>query len=185
MTRLLILLFLLATPLAAQAEMDVQRLGVSIADGGTDSATNTGTSPFNLTYTIHNDGTADLNLTGSPEVVLSGEDNCTVSVLSPPATPVAQAGSTTFILQVTPLSSASFSFEVSIDNDDADENPYDFIFSATTSSPPASNNGGSSKKDSSCSTGTTPGAVWLLLVSGVAALLLVRRKSLRSALLAD
>jgi hypothetical protein len=156
MPRLLIALLLFASPLAAQAEMDVQRAGVSIADGGNDSVTNTGTSPFNLTYTIRNDGTTDLNLTGTPEVAISAETNCTVSVISAPVTPVTASGTTTFILQVSPQSAANFSFALSIANDDADENPYDFTFNASPAAP-KSGGGGDGGKTGGCSTGECGG----------------------------
>jgi hypothetical protein len=151
MPRLLIALLLLASPLAAQAEMDVQRGGNSIADGGNDSVTNTGTSPFNLTYTIRNDGAAALNLTDTPEVAISAEVNCTVSVISAPVTPVAASGTTTFIVQVSPQSAAAFSFALSIANDDVDENPYDFTFNANPAAPKSGNDGDGSK-DGGCST---------------------------------
>jgi hypothetical protein len=173
-----LIVILFAAPLAAQAEMDVQRQGVSIVDGGTDSVTNTGTSPFNLTYTIRNDGSVALNLTGTPEVAISNESDCSVTILAAPSTPVAPAGSTTFILQVTPNSSASFSFDVSIANDDADENPYDFTFSATTTSPPSSNKDEGDSDDGNCSASPV-GNVWTGLALALIAMALLRPKSLR------
>jgi hypothetical protein len=171
-----ILPLIFACPLAAQAEMDVQRAAVSIPDGGNDSVNNTGTSPFNLTYTIRNDGTLDLDLTGTPEVAISGETNCTVSVLSPPATPVTPSSTTTFIVQVSPLSSAAVSFALSIANNDADENPYDFTFNASPSAPNPSD--GSGGKAGGCSTGELGGGGMMLagLVLLVLATMRVRQR---------
>ncbi|MCA8936109.1 MAG: hypothetical protein KDB68_07870 [Planctomycetes bacterium] len=150
--------------LLAQAEMDLLRGGTSIADGGIDAISNTGTSPFNLTYTVRNDGTSDLNLT--LPVVISGEVNCTVSQLSAPTTPVASGGGeTTFTLQVTPTSASGFTFELSITNDDADENPYNITFNGNSGIPSPSSGGGGGNDD--CSTGETTGLnllCWLLLL---------------------
>jgi len=170
---LVLLMLMAACAAAAQPEMDVQRDGDSIADGGADTATNTGTSPFNITYTIRNDGTTDLSLTAMPEVVISSETNCTVTQLAAPATTISAAGTTTFLLRVTPTSTAGFSFAVSIDNDDADENPYNWAFSGSPFSSGSSSKGGSAK-DEGCSTTGASNPVWAALAAS-ALLALLRR----------
>lgn len=179
--RLLALLLpcLFACVLTAQPEIDVLRGAVSIADGGADTISNTGISPFNISYTIRNDGVTDLMLTGMPEVAVSGETNCTVSLLLAPVSPVAPGGgTTTFTLQVTPQSAATFSFEVSIASDDADENPYNYTFTGYTSVPAAPSGDGGGDGDD-CSTRGAPGFGLLvpvgLLALALAALRLRRR----------
>lgn len=165
-----------AGALAAQPEMDVQRAGVSIADGATDTVSNPGTSPFNLYYTINNDGTTDLTLTSMPEVVISGEVNCTVVVLAAPISPVAAAGSTSFTLQVTPLSSTDFEFDITIANDDGNENPYNIHFDAKPVSPP-SKSGSSKKAGGNCSTNEREvSAGWLVLLAGLLCLKALSRR---------
>lgn len=166
----LLLPCLFACVLTAQPEIDVLRGAVSIADGGADTISNTGTSPFNISYTIRNDGVSDLNLTSMPEVSVSGESNCTVVLLLSPVSPVASGGGTTsFTLQVTPLSAAAFSFDVSIPNDDADENPYDFTFTGYPSLPPSPSGGGGNDGGDDCSTRGAPGH-GMLMLAGLLAL---------------
>lgn len=164
----------------AQAEMNLLRSGMPIADGATDSISYTGTSPFNVTYTIANDGTTDLNLT--LPVTFSNQTNCTVSQLSPPSTPVTSGGgTTTFTLQVSPTSATGFSFDLSIINDDTDENPYNITFSGSTGPPTSSSSGGGG--DSGCSSGETQGRdllVWLGLLALAVAALRVARDSSRA-----
>ena len=111
---------------AANPEMDVLRIATPIADGGSDTATGFLVStPANLTYTIQNNGTTPLN---TSNVVISGQTGCTVSVLTSPAVLTAASGSTSLVLTVT-VSAATFSFAVSIDNNDATENPYNWSVS--------------------------------------------------------
>ena len=149
-----------ASLLAAQPEMTLLRGTVSIADGATDSVTNPGTSPFNLNYTIQNDGTTDLTITGAPTI--TNEVNCTVTVLVAPSSPVAGTGGTTvFTLQISPLSTADFSFDVSIINDDADENPYNFSFSATPIGAVVSSSS-KKRKSSGCAANQDAGGLGLL-----------------------
>jgi hypothetical protein len=174
----LLLPCLFACALSAQAEIEVLRGAVSIADGGADTISNTGTSPFNISYTIRNDGAADLTLTGMPEVAVSGESNCTVSLLVAPVSPVAPGGGTTsFTLQVSPLSAATFSFEVSIASDDADETPYDYTFTGYTSLP-AATAGDSEGGGDDCSTRGAPGS-GLLVLAGLLASALAAFRNLR------
>ena len=170
--RLLILILLFPCALAAQAEMEVLRSGVTVADGGVDSIDSTGSSPFNITWTIRNDGASDLNLTGTPEVVVSAETNCTVSVLAAPSTPVASGGgTTTFTLQVSPISATDFSFEVSIANDDADENPYNFTLDGDTEAPSSNSGGGGGGGNDNCSTSDSSGWLWLAILCTIGVVL--------------
>lgn len=160
--RIVLLALLFALPLAAQPDMQLLRGTAEIANGGEDSLTNTGFSPFNITYTIRNDGTTDLDLTGMPLLAISNQDNCSVTILQDPATPVAAAASTTFRLQVSPISATSFSFAVSIASNDTLQNPYTFTLKGNTSK--SSDKGDSSSVSSDCSTGARNGLPWLALL---------------------
>lgn len=83
-----------------------------------------------ITYTILNTGTAALNLTGSPIVAISGSSDFTV--LTQPTSPVsATNGTTTFVVRFTPTSGGLRTAEISIANDDGDENPYNFTIQGT------------------------------------------------------
>jgi hypothetical protein len=93
-----------------------------------------------FTFTIENQGTGSLNLTGSPEVTLSGPQAAHFYISQQPTSPVAPLGSTIFKLRTVrdslpgflPIGwSYSVSITVNIPNDDADENPYDFTLSFT------------------------------------------------------
>lgn len=138
---------------ASVPEMDVLRGVASISDGGTDSIGNQSTgSAATITYTISNTGGAALTLTGSPIVAVSGASNCAATVvLQPPASSVAPSTSATFSVDVTPTATGSFSFTLTIANDDANENPYDWtvIGNATTA---GGSNSGSGPGGSGCTT---------------------------------
>ncbi|MHC5037505.1 MAG: hypothetical protein ACYTHM_09345, partial [Planctomycetota bacterium] len=106
-------------------ELAVDRAGTPVADGGMDNV-GSQTAQFNLTYTIQNTGQfSGILLTGSPLVSISTQVNCTAQVTTQPSTPIAQSSSTTFTLSCTP-SGTPFSFNISIDNTDLDENPYNW-----------------------------------------------------------
>jgi carbon monoxide dehydrogenase subunit G len=116
--------------------MNVQRpVATTIASGGTDSLGSIGTgSGSSFSYTIGNTGSGALVLNGSPLVALSNQSNCSVSVTSQPASSVAAAGSTSFVILVTPSAAGSFSFRISIANTDAAKNPYIINVNGTATS---------------------------------------------------
>jgi hypothetical protein len=128
---------------AAQAEIHVRFGGIDFGDGSTRNL-GTRTSSFimgrEFTFTIENQGTGSLNLTGSPEVTLSGPQAAHFYISQQPTSPVAPLGSTIFKLRTVrdslpgflPIGwSYSVSITVNIPNDDADENPYDFTLNFT------------------------------------------------------
>ena len=133
-------------PLAAPPAPEIEVRGKSdiyIADGDTmpqeDDGTDLGIMAPGLstkahTYTIVNNGTADLNLTGTPLVEISDEHAADFEVTEFPNTPVAANGGTTqFKVIFSPAegSSGVRTATLSIANDDADENPYDFTIQGT------------------------------------------------------
>ncbi|WKD50609.1 choice-of-anchor D domain-containing protein [Microbulbifer spongiae] len=99
--------------------------GGSVASGGTDTQGNepTGTAKT-ITYTVSNTGTDDLTIATA---TTSAASNVTIdSVSAPGSTTVSAGDSTTFTVGYTPDLAGPFSFELSIVNNDADENPYAF-----------------------------------------------------------
>ena len=130
---------------APSAEMDVKGNGISIADGDatpsladhTDFGTvNTG-GTITRTFTIENTGTAALNLTGTPRVVITGANAADFTVTVQPTTPVNGTGGTTaFSIQFAPGANGLRTATVMIANDDADENPYDFAIQGTLNAAP-------------------------------------------------
>jgi hypothetical protein len=123
-------------------EIHVRGLGRNFSDG---SSHNCGTRSVDFvvgrefTFTIENNGTEPLHLTGSPMVTLSGPDAGHFQVTQQPVSPVAAGGQTTFKLRtvrdsvpkIPPGWEHAFSFDVNIPNDDPDENPYNFTINVT------------------------------------------------------
>ncbi|MCA8920010.1 MAG: IPT/TIG domain-containing protein, partial [Planctomycetes bacterium] len=158
-------------------EIAVLRDGTTnITDGGTESQNSTGTAAFPANYTIQNTGTAVLNLTGvsGMEVVISGETNCSVIVTQPTTVAIGASSSTTFNLQVTPTAAGTFSFSVSIANDDSDENPFNWTFNGNTAGG-SGGGGGGGGDDGGCSTGGTGHYSWMVLLGLLSAFVVFTR----------
>ncbi|MEN3324481.1 choice-of-anchor D domain-containing protein [Mariniflexile soesokkakense] len=124
-------------------EINIQGNSVSIVDGDiTPSATDhtefgniaVGAS-FDRTYTIQNLGTGTLNLTGTPRVAITG--NAAFSILTQPsAASIAPNGSLTFVVRFTPtVVGVNLQADISISNNDGDENPSDFRIQGTATAP--------------------------------------------------
>ena len=125
-------------------EMDVQGNSVSIVDGdGTPSLTDHTDFGSALvaggtvvrTYTIRNTGTATLNLTGSPRVAVSGTHAADFTVTTQPAATVAAGGTSTFQVTFDPSAVGTRTAALSIANDDADENPYNYSIQGNGTAP--------------------------------------------------
>ena len=123
-------------------EMDVKGNSVSIMDGdGTPSTsdyTDFGNADVLLgsvvrTFTIENTGGADLTLSGSPIVEISGTHAGDFTITQQPAstTVTSSGGSVTFQVTFNPSASGLRSAEISIANTDLDENPYNFSIQGT------------------------------------------------------
>ena len=120
---------------AAPAEMDM-----GIADGdatpSTSDSTDFGTvnlgQTLSVTYTITNSGGTALTLSGTPKVAVSGTHSSDFTVTTQPSSPVsANGGTTTIVVKFTPSATGVRSAALSIDNDDANENPYNFSIQGT------------------------------------------------------
>jgi hypothetical protein len=116
-------------------EMNVTGNGQGIADGDTtpDTADHTdfetaveAGGTVVRTFTIANTGDATLSLTGTPVVVVSGAHSNDFTVTLDPTNAIAAGTSTTFQVTFDPSALGSRTGMVSIANDDADEDPYDF-----------------------------------------------------------
>lgn len=158
-------------------QMGVERGTTTVANGDTDSlgAVLPG-APLTLTYTIRNNGTTALDLTGTPLVdVTAGANVNSVSISALPAASIAPSATTTFEITCTPAAAGSFDFTVSIFSTDPDSNPYTWNVAGTQGSHDKSNENGG------CST-SGDGGWWMLLalIAGGAAMirsLLPRRRT--------
>ncbi len=121
-------------------EANVTGNGATIADGDTTPTTADHTDfgsvavsggTVTRTFTVQNTGNASLSLTGSPRVTLSGANAADFSVTAQPAASVAAGGSTTFQVRFDPSASGSRTASVSVANNDANENPYNFSIQGT------------------------------------------------------
>lgn len=112
---------------AAQPEINIAQGATDIATGGSYAfgghIQGTATSP--VTFTISNTGAAALTLGGNPKIVVSGTNaadftvNETATSASVPA-----SGNTTFTVTFTPAFAGSRTAQLSIANNDSNENPY-------------------------------------------------------------
>lgn len=108
-------------------EIDISGNGVSISDGDaspaladhSDFGSTLVSTPVSRTFTVANLGTASLTL-GTVSVPTG------FTVSAQPVSPVAPMSTTTFTVQCTAASAGSYSGVLSLANNDADENPYDF-----------------------------------------------------------
>ncbi|HEX5702908.1 MAG TPA: Calx-beta domain-containing protein [Pyrinomonadaceae bacterium] len=111
-------------------EIDVKGNGISIPDGDTTpdlaDGTDFGSTPSSHTFTIENTGAANLTLSGTPFVQITGPNASDFTVTSQPSSPVTPSGSTTFTIFAGASAVGTRTATVSITNDDSDENPYTF-----------------------------------------------------------
>lgn len=120
---------------AAAPEIDVLGNGVSIADGDTTPATADHTDFGNVTvtsgtivrtFTVANEGSLDVTLSGSPKVVIGGTNAADFTVTVLPSGTITPGATTTFQITFDPSGVGTRTATVSIDNNDANENPYNF-----------------------------------------------------------
>ncbi len=114
---------------AATAEMNVKQNTTNIADAGSFSFGNVNmlSSSGILTFTIENTGDANLTLSGTPKILISGTHAADFAVVQTSTLSTVTAGSsTTFTINFTPSAFGTRIANISIANNDADENPYNF-----------------------------------------------------------
>ncbi|OYQ38086.1 hypothetical protein CHU92_06620 [Flavobacterium cyanobacteriorum] len=111
----------------AQPEIDITQGATAIATAGTYAFGSqvVSTSSSAITFTISNTGVAPLSLSGTPKVAISGTNVSEFSVNeSATSATVAASGTTTFTVTFAPTSLGSKSAQLSIANNDSNENPY-------------------------------------------------------------
>lgn len=120
------------------AEIDITGNGVDVLDGSTTTSSNNLTDfgdydnynpiPLERTFTITNNGNTTLILDGSPIVSISGSTDFSVSS-QPTTTTLAVGESTTFTIAFNPTAPTigSRTASISIENNDSNEAPYNFI----------------------------------------------------------
>jgi hypothetical protein len=96
----------------------------------TSSGTNT------VKYTIKNTGTDTLYLSGTPKVSISGTHASDFTVTRQPSSPIYLNDSTYFLVEFDPSASGARTAEISIANDDPDENPYNYTIQGVGTSYP-------------------------------------------------
>jgi parallel beta-helix repeat protein len=117
-------------------EINVTVGGTNIGDGGSFDFGSKGTGTnTDQQFTLENLGDADLTLSGTPIITITGTNADQFSVQTQPTTPVAGPDSTTFTLRFSPTSSGAKVAAISIGNNDADENPYDISLAGTGAEP--------------------------------------------------
>ncbi len=167
--------FVIAGNAASGSEMEVRRAGVEIADNAVDALTRKGTKAYDVVYTIHSLGNQDLMLTGVGGLVAtSGLVNCTVSVTQPATSKITPTASTTFTLRITPSGTGLHEVTVSIANNDANENPYNFLFQGTAL--PEDEDGDSGDGGGGCLVSGATGSSFALIALGGLTLATLRRR---------
>lgn len=122
-----------------EPEMELKGNNVSIADGDVTPAAadstaygtvDTLTSKL-VRYKIKNTGTDTLKITGTPKVQVSGTNAADWTVVSMPPSIVKAGDSAYFIVKYKPRGIGSRTATISIANNDANENPYNFDVNGT------------------------------------------------------
>ncbi len=117
---------------AINNEIDIQGNGVSIVDGDnsptTADWTDFSTTATSRTFTIFNTGATALTIGA---ITFSGTNPGDFSITTPPSASVAGYSSTTFVVRFAPAAVGTRSAIMSIVNNDANENPYDFTLQGT------------------------------------------------------
>jgi len=102
----------------------------SAADNTDFGATTIGGVSVDHTFHINNSGNADLNLTGTPIVAISGAAS-EFTVITPPATTIGSSHTSPIVIRFTPTKEGPQHATVSIANDDATSSHYTFAIVGT------------------------------------------------------
>ena len=115
-------------------EINIKVMANNIPDGtGSHNFGNVivGESSSAVTFRVENLGSAVLNLSGTPKVALTGTDSDMFTVTQQPSSTIASQASTDFIITFNPTTTGTKTATVSISNNDANENPYNFTLNGT------------------------------------------------------
>jgi len=115
------------TPVVPESEINIKQGATNIpsTSGSYDFESVTeGSSSSSVSFTIENTGSADLILTGSPNVSITGTDASMFSIGTQSLSPVSAGSNTVFAITFNPTSIGNKSALVTIPNNDSDEDPY-------------------------------------------------------------
>ena len=115
-------------------EINLKQGATNIASAGSYAfgSQTAATSSAAVTFTIENTGNADLTLSGTPKVAISGSNAAEFTVDQTSITsPVGAGSSTTFTITFSPTSVGAKSATITIANDDVDEGSYTFTLTGT------------------------------------------------------
>ncbi len=139
-SKLLIILLLISSIVYSQ-EIEIRGLGNNVindndnsprtADGTDFGSADIDAETISMTYTIRNTAPGNLNLTGSPRVIINGAHAADFTVTAIPSSPIANGNSTTFEITFNPSALGVRNAEISIANNDSNENPYNFSIRGT------------------------------------------------------
>ncbi|MDY6837397.1 MAG: choice-of-anchor D domain-containing protein [Thermodesulfobacteriota bacterium] len=116
----------------AEAEINLKQGATNIPDGGShDFGSHALGTYTDVVFTIENTGAADLTLSGSPIITITGTDADQFSVEIQPTSPVAPSGDTTFTIRFSPDSVGAKTATIAMANNDSDENPYNLTLNGT------------------------------------------------------
>ncbi|MHC4160435.1 MAG: S8 family serine peptidase, partial [Planctomycetota bacterium] len=112
----------------SKPEINIKQDSNDIPDGGSfDFGSVRLGQAKSVQFTIENTGSAQLDLSGSPKVQITGSDANSFTVTQQPSSPVDPNNSTTFEIRFAPADSqGQYTAAVNIANNDVDENPYNF-----------------------------------------------------------
>jgi len=121
-------------------EMSVSGNGIIILDGDTSPSVNDASyfgsadivsGTIEHSFTVSNTGAGGLELTGNPITVIAGTHASDFTVIAQPAISISSGGNSVFQLSFNPSASGARYATVSIANNDADEDPYNFSLQGT------------------------------------------------------
>ena len=127
---------------AAGPEINIKGANINIPSGSTNvmglnntlfASTPLGNSTAEKDFTIENLGLSPLLLTGTPAVILTGDNPSDFTVTLQPAASVAPVGTSVFKIKFNPTTAGVLRATVSISNNDitGNENPYTFTIQGT------------------------------------------------------
>jgi hypothetical protein len=106
-------------------------VAVSLLDGTDFGSVDIAAGTVTRTFTVKNNGGADLTLGGTPQIALTGPNAADFSVTANATTPVAVSGNSTFQVTFNPGVRGLRTAGVSISSNDADTTPYTFTIRGT------------------------------------------------------
>ena len=119
-------------------EIDVDQGGTAIANGGTHNFGGfiIGNNSGDVLFTITNNGTSPLNLSGTPRIVIGGAHPGDFTLVTDAsAGPIVNAGTTTFEIRFAPTATGLRTATATITSDDLDESPYIINLNGNGSTP--------------------------------------------------